>query len=306
MKVQSVLRLVCFVLSLLMVFLIPSIGYTSSVSFGGVSLTALGRTELVNPSLYVIAATNKSLMITLNSQFRVKGNQTIIMTHFFKGESLATLMSNATIDVTLLWYYAPGGGVNYEWVSTGFWRLLVVPNNTTGEVLYRIDLREIANNVFNYYSSKVSNLTVEDVGFGGIFSIYTQFSNSTGAISNTGYLRFPLYLDGNMSSLSLDFTIPEEYEMITAKFGTDDMTKIFPNRVTTSFTVTKNQTKTSEVYMEWKIPVPPPPPPWYDVPPWRWVIPGLIGIGLTIVVRDIFPRLWKRYKGKLASPATMV
>ena len=73
------------------------------------------------------------------------------------------------------------------------------------------------------------------------------------------------------------------------------MTKIFPNRVQTTSSIL-SQSISSEVYVEWGMPEPLPPTPWYEIFPWKFIIPGLIGVILTVIFRDAIPRFHKYLK----------
>lgn len=277
---------------LLMVFIISSTRHVYSSPFEGISVFTFDGLTLNSLSIDVIADTNNSMMMTFYSEFRARGTQPMISIYLYKDGCVPTFLRNAIVVVDVIFRYVPGGETIME-IGIYFNRFLVNPKNYTGEILYQIDFREEVNNVLNYFSTKVSNLTAEDVGFAGRFSIQTEFANSTGIISNTGYLRFPLIFDGNMTDPTLDVTIPEEYNLIIAKLGAEDMIKIFPNRVRESISVIPDQRKRTELYMEWELPEPPeplPPTPWYDEIPWRYLIPGVSGVFITIIVRDVIGR----------------
>ena len=100
-------------------------------------------------------------------------------------------------------------------------------------------------------------------------------------------LGFPVTFQGNFSSVSLDFTIPEEYEFVNFKLNNEDLIKIFPNRVQQNLAISTREIRVSELYLEWKLPETPLSPPFYDTPPWSWIIPGVIGVILGILIQDM-------------------
>jgi hypothetical protein len=269
-----------------------SFGYSDSISFNGVSVFALGNLVLNSLSIDVDVDTNRSLMMTFSSQFFVRGSQAKVNILIYKGASVPTLLQDAYVVVDLIVYYTDGA--NFEF-GTYFRRFSINPKIFSDEILYEIDFKEEINNVLNYFSTKVSDPKAEDVGFAGRFSIQTEFANSTGIVSDKGYLRFPLTFDGNMSFVTLDVTIPEEYDLETAKLDLEDMVKIFPNRVREIFTVTKDNRKLSELYIEWKIPPPSSPPSLFEQHP--WILPFstcFLGLFLGFILNNyIYPRYFK-------------
>lgn len=275
--------------------ILPKTLYASESSFG-ISVFLMGGIEMSSQSIplsvYVVTYENRSARMTLDSEFHGRGTQPNIKIYLHNYSSTPTLLKASRAVIDIIFYYVPSGGKILEW-GTYSSSLLIQPKNYSDETLYQFDFTEEAAKVFDYFSSKVGNLSREDVGFGGRFSIQAEFANATNAISNQGYLRFPFTFDGNISFIALDFTIPEDSDMSTAKLGTEDMTKVFPNRVRTVLSVSEEQRKESDIYLEWRIPSPPAAPDWYDRLPWRFIIPGLVGVTLTIAVRDVFPRLWK-------------
>jgi len=38
--------------------------------------------------------------------------------------------------------------------------------------------------------------------------------------------------------------------------------------------------------------------PWYDKIPWKYLIPGFVGIILTFIFRDVIPRIFKGARSK--------
>ena len=186
-------------------------------------------------------------------------------------------------------YYTKNGARSY-YVGSYFRKFLIDAQNYTKEVQYRIDLSNEMNSVFSFLSSRDSNLTIEDVGFLGRIFIQNTFANSTGIVANKRYAKFLLTCDGNMTAVTLDFTFPDEADLIAATWGSQNMVKIFPNRVQTSFSVSPDQRISSQIYVEWKMPEPLPPTPWYDEIPWRYLIPGLVGVAMTIFFRDVIAR----------------
>jgi len=183
-------------------------------------------------------------------------------------------------------------------VGSYFRRLLIDPKNYTNEIQYRIDLTGEVNSVFSFLSSQDSNLTIRDIGFLGRISIQNTFAHSIGAVANKRYVKFLLACDGNMTAVTFDFTFPDEADLTVATWGGQEMVRIFPNRVQTSFSVLPDQKISSEIYVEWKMPEPLPPVPFYDEPPWKWLIPGTIGGTIGFFLGNI-PRIYKFLKERV-------
>lgn len=129
----------------------------------------------------------------------------------------------------------------------------------------------------------------------GRIYLQSEFVNSTNIVGNKNYIRLHLTCEGNMTTVTPDFTIPDDADLIDATWGTEDMVRIIPTRVQTSFSVTPGQRISKVMYVSWKMPEPQEPPPqpaWHDQLPWKYVIPGLVGVALTVLVRDIvIPRI---------------
>lgn len=291
-----------FRIVLLVAFLILSVRQAYSDAFEGMRVFTGNGLKLNSLSIDVIINANKSMMMAFNCRYFARGIQPMISIYLYKDTFIPVTVEKAVVITDVVVYYAPNGSKNME-IGTYYDRFLVGSKDTDRETLYSIDFSDEVNRVLNHFSKTTSNLTAEDVGFYGRFSIQAEFMNSTGVISNKGYLGFPLTFDGNMSDVTLDLTIPENYDLRIAQLGTEDMIRIFPNRVRESISVTSDPEKTTELYMEWKLPEPLPPTPWYDRIPWRYIIPGVSGVFITITVRDVIGRpVLKRLKRMFRRP----
>jgi len=204
-------------------------------------------------SINAIVDSTNNMTLILNSQFEARGTQPIVDISLTTEAPTSNLLGNATVFIDLIGYYVPGVGKNIEW-GTYFNRFYAVPTLYSSEVNYRIDLAQEVDRVFDHFSSTVDNLTKEDVWFAGKFFIETKFANCTGRVSDKRYLRFPFTFSGNITAINLDFTFPEESDLTTPKFGAEDMIKILPNRVQTSFSAQYLQGRSPELYAEWKMP----------------------------------------------------
>jgi len=276
---------------LLLAFPVLHTNYNSQDSFEALSIFTYDGLILKSISVSALAYPDHNMTIAVSSQFEAAGISPIISFNLNYGEETIPMFlgkANVIVDVV---YHMKNGRRYY--VGSYFRQLLIDPQNYTNEIQYVIDLTEEMNSVFSFLSSQDSNLTIEDVGFLGRISIRNTFANSTGAVANKRYVKFPLTCDGNMTIVTLDFTFPEEADLIMATWGSQDMVKIFPNRVQTSFSVLPDQRISSEIYVEWKMPEPLPPIPWYDEFPWKYLMPGFIGLILTLTLRDGIPRIYK-------------
>jgi hypothetical protein len=229
-------------------------------------------------SINVIVDSNDNVTLALNSQFEARGSQPIVDVSLETGTPSSNSFGNATVYVDLIGYYVAEGGKNLEW-GTYSRRLTVVPTLFSNTVQYRIDLTEVANDTFNHFLSVGVNLSRENTMFAGRFFIDAQFGNCTGNVGDKKYLRFTPSFNGNITAIDLDITFPEISDLTTVRFGTEDMRKILPNRVRTSFSLLSRQGLSSEIYAEWKLPqLNPETPFWtrlvYD--PWFIAVVGLI------------------------------
>lgn len=282
---------------LLMTLHVFQVKPAQSAPLEGLSVLAMGELTITTLQVNCLIYQDKNLTITINSDLWARGTKPKLDIYFYSGESVPILLGQASVIISVIVYYRPDGGKNIE-VGTFYRRLIVDPENFTDQTLYEIDFKESMNEVFDYFSTRIANLTRESVGFAGSLSVQTEFANATGIVSQNGYFRFTPSFDGNITSAILDITVPEDYDLTSYTIGEQDMAKVFPNRVQKSFSVTQGQGISTELYLQWKIPAPPPPPPFYDVPPWKWLVPGFVGVFLTITVRDVAPRLLKRARKK--------
>ena len=285
---------VCFVL-LLASF---PFGYETAGSFDGVSIYTSNGIELFSLSLSGLIQRNNSLVVTLTTYFNSRGAQDVTVQFNMGNSTLISQTANAYTDVIL--YYVDNA--KNVFVGSYFHSFSFDPINSTSAILYNMDLTREAENVLDYFSSTVSNLTLKDVGFEGRINIQLTFGSSTSNIAHEGFIGFPLILQGNFSSVSLDFTIPEEYEFVDFKLNNEDMSKIFPNRVQQNLAVPTREIKVSELYLEWKIPDAPSPPPFYDTPPWEWIIPGVIGVILGVLIQDMGLNRVRKYLEERKKP----
>lgn len=281
--------------TLLLAFPVLHTNYNSQNSFKAISIFTYDGLILKSVSISALAYPDHNMTMAISSQFEAVGISPIISFHLNYGEETTpTFLEKANVIVDVV-YHKKNGRRSY-YVGSYFRKLLIDPQNYTNEIQYRIDLTEEMNNVFSLLSSQDSNLTIEDVEFLGRISMRNTFANSIGAVANKRYVKFLLTCDGNMTAVTFDFTLPDEADLIVATLGGQDMVKIFPNRVQTSFSVLPDQRISSEIYVEWKMPEPLPPVPLYDEPPWKWLISGIIGVILTITFRDGIPRIYKFLK----------
>jgi len=273
---------ICICLFLLLASF-PNTKCETSSPFNGISVYTSSGIELTSLSFSGLIQRNNSLVMTLTTYFNARGAQDITV-QFDLGNS--TLISKTAYVYTdgILYYVGTGKNVFF---GSYYHSFPIDPINSTSAILYNIDLSQEAESVLDYFSSTVSNLTLNDVGFLGSIYVQVTFGSSTGNMSHEGFIGFPLNFLGNFTSVSLDFTIPEEYEFVDFKLDNEDMIKIFPDRVQQNLAILPRESKVSELYLEWRIPETPSPPPFYDTPPWEWIIPGLIGIILGILIQDI-------------------
>lgn len=248
-KPESLLKYVSATIIIFVLLVAPA----SSSIIEGLAVNTYGGLVLNSLSINAIVNSTNDTTLILNSQFEAKGIQPIVDVSFTTGTPTSNPFGNATVLIDLIGYYVPGGGKNIEW-GTYFNRFYAVPTLYSNEVSYRIDLAQEVDRVFTYFSSTVSNLTKEDIWFAGRFFIETQFVNSTGRVSDKRYLRFPFTFGRNITVINLDITFPAESDLTMAKFGAEDMIKILPNRVQTSFSALSFQGHSPELYAEWKMP----------------------------------------------------
>jgi hypothetical protein len=294
MRKIKILLLISILLSVIsMVESIPLVECYYSESFGGILFAPFGKLVFNSLSIDIVTDTNRKMMMSFTSEFLARGPQPGISISIYNDGSTPTSILNAYVVIDVIMYYVDGA-TDVE-IGTYFRTLSASPQNYSSEILYQVDLKGEVDNILGYFSTKVSNPKAEDIGFAGRFIIQNEFANSTGIVSDKGFLRLPLTFDGNMSLVSLDVTVPEEYDLVTYKWGSEDMIKIFPNRVRSSFSVKEDQRITSELYMEWKLPEVPPPPPIFQQHP--WIIPlafCLLGLFLGhIWGNQLYPRYFR-------------
>jgi hypothetical protein len=276
----------------LLVVQFPAVVHATATPSSGVSISTSSDVELSSLSLNGLVQINNSLIMTLTSGFSViGGGQPDIKVSFNGGASTPT-SQNAQASVGMILYYV-GAGKNFVPVSSS--NISVDVTNSTNTLMYNIDLSGEAENVLNYFSATVNNLTLDDVGFEGTLYIQVTFSNAIGNLSYNGFLSFPITLQGNFTSVSIDFTIPEEYDLADYTLSGTDMIKIFPNRAQENLEITPMESSVSDLYLEWEIPATPSPTPFYNSPPWDWIIYGLIGVCLTLLV-EIGRSRFKKYR----------
>jgi len=277
--------LICF---LLLLANVPS-GYETGGSFDGVRVYTSIGIELISPSFSGLIQRNNSLIMAFSTSFNSRGAQDVAIQFNMGSSTLISQTVNAYTDV-IIYYVDDAKNV---FIGSYFHSFSFDPINSTNTILYNMDLSQEAERVLNHFSKTVSNLTLNDVGFAGRINLQLTFGNFTGNIAHKGFIFFPMTFQGNFTSVSLDFTIPEEYDFVNFKLDNEDMAKIFPNRVQQNLAIPTRDIKVSELYLEWKIPEAPPQPPFYDTAPWKWIIPGLVGVFLTILVRDVVLPLLK-------------
>lgn len=277
------------VLAMIIIFvsLVPPV---CSSTIEGLAVNSYDGLVLNSLSINAILDSTDNMTLILNSQFEVRGTQPMVDISFTTETSALNLLGNATVLIDIIGYYVHEGGKNIEW-GTYFNRFYAVPTLYSNKVNYRIDLTQEVDRVFNHFLSAVDNLTKEDVWFAGSFFIETKFANSTGRVTDKRYIRFSFTFGGNISVINLDFTFPEESDLTTPKFGAEDMIKILPNRVQTSFSALSLQGRSPELYAEWKMPLEIPETPlfiriFYD-PIFLTVISLIIG---SIIGR--YPWVW--------------
>ena len=270
---------------LLILLQFPTVVHATATPFSGISISTSNDVELSSLSLNGLVQINNSLIMTLTADFNVRGGGQPDIKVSFDGGSSTPTSQNAQASVGMILYYV-GAGKNFVPVSPN--NISVDVTNSTNTLMYNIDLSGEAENVLNYFSATVNNLTLDDVGFEGTLYIQVTFSNAIGSLSNTRFLSFPITFQGNFTSADVDFTIPGEYDLADYTLSGTDMIKIFPNRAQENLEITPMQSNVSDLYLEWEIPATPSPTPFYNSPPWDWIIYGLIGgvigVCLTILV----------------------
>jgi hypothetical protein len=275
---------------------IAQLAYSSSIET--LTINTYDGLTLNSVSINAIADSNDNVTFSLNSQFEARGSQPIVDVSFATGNPSSNTFGNATVYIDVIGYYVLGGGKNLEWSNIYFRRLSVAPTLFSSTVQYRIDLTEEANDTFNHFLSAGANLSRENTLFAGRFFIDTQFLNCTGNVADKKYLRFTLSFGGNITAIDLDVTFPEISELTTVRFGMQEMRKILPNRVQTSFSPLSLQGQSSELYAEWKLPQPNPETPFWNrllYDPWFIAVASLI-VG-SIIGR--YPWIWiERWREK--------
>lgn len=283
-KLRYLYVLICVCLMILLVPCFPNVICDTNSPFNGISITTSSGVELTSLSLNGLIQRNNSLITTLTTYFNVRGAQSAQpdIKVLFDGGSSTPISETVQAYTDVILYYV---GINKNiFVGSYYHSFSVNPTNSTNALLYNIDLSGEAERVLEYFSSTVSNLTLNDVGFEGSIFIQVTFSNSWGNMSHDGFLTFPITFQGNFTSVVLDFTIPEEYGFVDYKLSGVDMVKIFPNRVQQNLVITPMESTSSKLYLEWRIPETPQPPPFYDTPPWKWIIPVVIGGVIGVVI----------------------
>jgi len=159
-----------------------------------------------------------------------------------------------------------------------------------GKLAFPINLTNSVNNAAEWFYSMVddkSNITEQDFIARGRIDLQVKVNGSIGILGRTNYLKLGLTSIANLEAISLDVTTPENAEQTEARLDGEEMGKILPNRRERTIAVIPLEQQSHEVYVEWKMPLPPSPIPIYEIWPYSAIISGLIGISLTILIKDI-------------------
>lgn len=266
----------------------------------GLSISVFDGLTLNTLNINYLIKENKSMMFSLQSSFTARGTEPTVSILFYTGNSIPVVIGNASIAIDVIVYYNPNGSKYLE-LGTFYDYLIIEPQKLTNEIFYNMDMKNVIDAVFNYFSGELANVTRDEVGFYGNLALDMEFKNATGLVSNNGYFGFTPSLDGNMTSVTLDVTIPEGYDLVTYKFGDQDMTKVFPDRVQKIFSVIKDQGISADMYLEWRLPTITV-TPWYAQFPNNYIITGAISLVIGWLSRYSYDLLKTRREKKRNEP----
>lgn len=280
--------------------LILKVGCVDATYSQGISINVLDGLTLNTLNINCLIKENKSVVFNLQSYFAARGPEPTINILFYTGNSTPVVIENAFVIIDVIAYFSPNGTRQIE-VGTFYEHWIIEPQRLTNEISYNIDMKNATEAVFNHFSQELVNVTPNEVGFFGTLLFDIEFKDATGIISSNGYFGFTPRLDGNMTSVTLDFTIPEEYDLVTYKFGDQDMTKVFPDRVQKIFSVIKGQGISADLYLEWKLPTITV-TPWYAQFPNNFAITAMTSLVVGWLSRYSYDLLKTRKEKKRNEP----